>query len=191
MGIMASVSTMVAQHRSGSDVKGQVKAQFEEALTYLKHNPDKVTPELKRLMGVQAGQLAEDALMSSIDLIIDQLQCDGRRAEPAEVCATVIEAVRDLKLTSVEQDGFVNPMDLAVIKLKAGALKGKVRQQLLSARMVAKAQHLSVSDAINIVEDKLLAETVQKFGRNWDSLQREAQAVVYAVAELRLQQLVN
>ncbi|HUO75349.1 MAG TPA: hypothetical protein VMU12_00295 [Candidatus Paceibacterota bacterium] len=190
MGLMQSITTAVAQHRSNGDVKEQVKAMFDEALTGLKRDATAVDPKLKRFIGVQAGQVTEDALLENAEFILDQLQADGRRAEPAEVRTAIIETVRDLKMTSIEQDGNVNPFDAMAIQLKAGGLKGKVRQQFLGARsLVMKGSE--TSDQLDYVESKLLVEAIQKFGRNYDELQREAQAIIYAVAELRLQQLVG
>jgi len=190
MRLMQSIATMAAQYKSGSDVKGQVKAMFADSLAALRE-PGTAIAELKRFPGVQAAKAVEEMLLQNIEYLVDQLQADGRRAMPAEVRRIIIETVRDLKLTSVEQDGNVNPIDSMAIQLKANGLKGRVRQQLLMARMVGKSQGTSIVDALNVVETKLLAGASQKFGKNWDELQREAQAVIYAIAELRLQQLVN
>ena len=136
MGILEAVKTSIQRSVAGGDIAQQVKAMYEEATEDIKKGGLKVEPGYeKRLTPVFAACVTERGLLDSAEMLVEQLQADGRRALPTEVKTRVVETIRDLKMKALEADGCVNPLDLAAIRLSAVGVKGKARTYQLSARM--------------------------------------------------------
>lgn len=186
-----AVKVKVAQAKAGSDVAGQVIALYDEVMGSVRSRQTTVPEEFKHIPEIWAAQGTEDQLLTNADLLLDQLQADGRRAMLPEVKTTIIETVRDLKVRALEQDGVVNPLDSMAIKLLTGTLKQKARTYMMSARMADRAGKTGPGAALDSVEMRLLADIVREHGRNYEKFMRPAQAAVSVVAELRLQQLVR
>ncbi len=189
MGILAALSDMAAQFQTTGDLRGLVQGAINESLASLQRDPSLVLPEFELIPTIQAAQVAEGALLEDIELLMEQLQLDGRRALPADVTADIIGAICDIKVLFFEADGFVNPIDQANIKLRANGLRGKVRQQFLMTRMARR--DLPAGDQLDLVETKMIVEAYLQYGRNYAEYAREAQAAITAIAELRNQQLAR
>lgn len=193
MGLLGSLATSVktAAQRSaaGGDVSVQVRAQYDEMMEDIKEKVLDV-PEAyaKRLVPVFAASQVEAQMLACADMLIEQLQHDGRRAMPVEVRTKVIETARDIKMTALEADGCVNPFDLTAIRLAATALKAKARTYLMSARMGGATD---IGETLDIVELRLLGDVTKLHGHDYAKWQRAAQSAIWALAELRLQQLVG
>jgi hypothetical protein len=187
--LSASVKTAVDKSRSGSDVDAQVNAQYEIMLQMAKTGQVTV-PAIYRgsLVPVYAATLTESQLLESSSLILEQLNADGRRAVAEEVRTEIIVRIRDIKIHALEADGRVNPLDAASIQLAASALRQRARTHVLSAKM---AGAKSVTDMLNDVELVLIGEASVANRGSIEKWQRAIQASIWAVAELRLQQLVK
>ena len=187
--VATSVRTAAQRSASGGDVSVQVRAQFDEAMEGIKEKAAQVPQAYeKRLVPIYAACLVEAQLLDCAEMLIEQLQADGRRAMPAEVKTKIIETIRDIKMTALEADGCVNPFDLTAIRLTAAALKAKARTYLMSARMAGAKE---VGPTLDMVELRLLGDATKQHGHDYPKWQRAAQSAIWALAELRLQQLVG
>lgn len=187
--LATSVKTAVERSAAGGDVSTQVRAQVEEVTEAIKAGAVEVPAVYeKRLAPLYAACIVEAQMLDCTDLLIEQLQADGRRAMPVEVRRKVIETIRDIKMTALEADGCVNPFDLTAIRLSATALKAKARTYLMSARMGGAKEP---GPALDAVELRLLDDATKLNGYDYAKWQRAAQSAIWALAELRLQQLVG
>lgn len=172
-------------------VAGHVRAFFDRALNDLRAGREELPEFFKRLPEIPAGQLVEARMLAHIDFIEDQLRADHQRFTRKEVCRSIVEAVRDRKIQSLEADNCVNPKDWVVIKIKANDLQAKARNYLLQVRMETRdgGQKEDVLESLDGAEVFLVEEASRECGQDYATFQRAAQAAIWAIGELRLQRL--
>ncbi len=184
-----SVKVAVDKSRSGGDVAAQVDSQYAIVSQMVLAGKVAVPPIYQdQPVLVYAAMLVEAQLLESSNLILQQLTADGRRAVIEEVRAGIVTRIRDIKIHALEADGRVNPIDAASIQLAANALKQRARSHLLSAKM---AGSRSAAEMLDDVEFVLIGEASATPAESHEKWQRAVQASIWAVAELRLQQLAK
>jgi hypothetical protein len=185
--LFGAVKTAVAKHSAAKDVESQANGIYEDILAEIKAT-EKVPRGQEHFLALKAASLAEVHLLGNIDLLLEQLDADKKRAMPNEVGVKIINRIRDIKIHALEADGNVNPLDQATIQLQANGLKAAARSAFTSIRM--RDRGIDPLQALNTVEIQLIQKAAEKYSCDYHKWQREAQAVLWAVAELRIQQFL-
>ena len=88
--LAGAVQTKVAKSRAGNDVNQQVGMFFENARQVL---GGEIDPYYVNFPDVFIARFVEHEMLENTQVILEQLQADGRRALPAEIRLNVIEVV--------------------------------------------------------------------------------------------------
>jgi hypothetical protein len=181
MGIFAAVVSKTREISNDSFVATMVRDVFEQMKETAVANNEKF-PEMA------AARMTEATLLSQRGEILDQAVKDGRReVRTRNIAVAIIETVRDIKLKELEFDGCVNPVDLLAIQSKAKGLAMRAKTTL----MTSKGGNAVSPALLDKVEGDIMTFAVRgipvsdRVGK-----MRAVQAAVWAVTELRLQQLV-
>jgi hypothetical protein len=190
MGLMQAAMTGFAKMSAGRDVESQVNSIYDEILAEVKASEEgqKIPSGQEYFLVLNAASQAESQLLGNIDLLLEQLHADKQRAMPNEVGTKILNRIRDIKVNALEADGFVNPLDWASIQMQAAGLKADARGMLTSIRM--RKRDIDPMTALDLVEMQLIERASKKHDCDYHKWQREAQAAILAVAELRLQQFL-
>ncbi len=152
--------------------------------------PDEYKCLLKFAVPFFGACATEGGLLEHSDLLIQQLEADGKPMLPVEVRTRVIEEVRDIKIGILEADGCVNPMDAMSIKVRATSWRQRARALLLTARSYGTKRE-PTGAVFDRIELQMLRDAYQKCDGHYHDWMRSAQAAIWAVAELRLQYLTK
>jgi hypothetical protein len=141
-------------------------------------------------MALEAAAVLEAGLHMQADFLVEQAHADKHGAITVqEVRKVIVEAIRDIKMTVCEFDGEVSRGDRGVIKKASVDLMTKARSRFLTARMTTKMNTLSeYSLALDEVEQAVANDAVSK-AQTDESRMRARQAAIWAIADLRIQQM--
>lgn len=190
MNLLQAVKTRLTEALDGPVVT-IVKGIYEELLGECKADRSNIAGDFPALYRnapraeLYAGCATERVLLGD-HRAYRQLERDGVKITPQEFARKVIGALRDLKIAALEEDGFVNPGDSIAISLHATGLSTRAKTCFNTMREIGDR-----GVRLDAVEWRLLQEVMKSNGGTYRGWTRAAQGVVRAVADLRLQHLVD
>jgi hypothetical protein len=178
------LSAAKAQMSQGNPVTDQVTMIYEELVQGF---PEGASENEVPLMKIRAAQEVESVLLAGISTLVEGIAEGGNKVTETQARRRVIEDVRNIKLTALEEDGNVNPLDLATIKFQAMAFKTKAQKYLTNLCLRGTSEVDSVT--LDQVEDRLLNE-ITETAESYEEYMRAAQGAVFVVADIRLARMV-